>query len=166
MKRMKRVAIALALLTCLLTGCLNKEAKDVFVTPIQSDTETTKFLYTPGTYRGTASGYNGPIEVEVTVSDSKIKSIEIISSSESNYIPESDPTVTEEPDPSDETDPTENPSDEPTSEEVEVVGALDGMINEILLQQSTQIDTVSGATVSCKALLEAIQRALTEAALA
>ena len=111
----------------LLSGCLNKEVKDVFVTPITPEEET-KFLYTPGTYYGQSVGYHGVIEVEVTVSESEIITIEILNHSEQNYLnrPVTDPT-----DPTDE-DTTEVPDDAADAEEVEVLGAIDEIVNKMI----------------------------------
>ena len=44
--------------------------------------------YTAGTYTGTASGHNGPITVEVTVSEDAIEDIAVTESAESAYIGE------------------------------------------------------------------------------
>ncbi len=42
--------------------------------------------YTAGTYTGTGTGYNGPIEVSVTFGDDKIESIEVTSTSETDHV--------------------------------------------------------------------------------
>ena len=36
-------------LVLLLAGCLNTEAKDVYVEPVTKTADTTKFIYNPGT---------------------------------------------------------------------------------------------------------------------
>ena len=44
--------------------------------------------YTPGTYTGTGAGHNGPVTVEVTVSEDSIDDITVAESAESAYIGE------------------------------------------------------------------------------
>ena len=164
----------IVLLIVLLSGCINKEAKEVFVTPVTPEKEN-KFLYTPGTYRGEGSGYNGPIVVEVTVNESKILYIELVSHSEQNYLIDIygnpvDPTIEDEVEDEvdDEvTDETEDEiiEEEIKTEEVEVLGSLDAILNMILLEQTTEVDTITHATVSVNGLKEAVSRALAEAML-
>ncbi|MCF0111189.1 MAG: FMN-binding protein [Erysipelotrichaceae bacterium] len=167
---MKKTA-AVAIVMLILAGCVNKEVKDVFVTPVSTpDVTETKFLYNPGTYRGEANGYNGSIVVEVTVSDSKILSIEIVSHNESDYEIPVTQEVTEPEDPENpEDEPKEEPGEEPLPEEltefVEVLGPMDSIKNIVLSEQTVAVDTISGATVSTKALLDAILRALNAASL-
>ena len=52
-------------------------------------------------------------------------------------------------------------------EDVEVIGKMDTVINEILANQSTSMDAdlYTGATVTVQGLLEAITNAATEASL-
>jgi len=163
------IVIGLLLVT---SGCINREVRDVFVKPVQTTNEI-KFLYTPGTYRGEANGYNGKIVVNVTVTDSKITAIEIVQQKETNYfVDENGVTIGEATD-----DELDNPIDETTEgenietdEEVEpieidVYGEMDGLINMIIVEQTTSVDISSGATISKRGLIEAIQRALTEASL-
>ena len=47
-------------------------------------------IYTPGTYTGTAEGYNGPVALDVTFSDSAITDIQI---KNNHGIHTSDPVV-------------------------------------------------------------------------
>jgi Uncharacterized protein conserved in bacteria len=164
------IVIGLLLIT---SGCINREVKDVFVKPIQNTNEI-KFLYTPGTYKGEANGYNGKIVVSVTVTDSKITAIEILQQQESNYFVDENgvaigETIDDELDnPIDETTEgegteTEGPEVEPT--EIDVFGEMDGLINMIILEQTTNLDLSTGATITKRGLIEAIQRALAEASL-
>lgn len=72
----------LAVLLCLLLaftliGCQSDSAESG-----QSD-EGAEALFTAGTYTGQADGHNGPIAVEVTVSESEITAVEIMSHNES-----------------------------------------------------------------------------------
>ncbi len=60
-------AFAAAVLLVVAAGCSSKDA------------------YKPGVYSATADGNNGPIAVEVTVSKSKIESVKITESSESDF---------------------------------------------------------------------------------
>lgn len=170
---MNKKWILLFLLVFLLSGCLNKEVDEVFVTPVTPEVEN-KFLYNPGTYRAEGTGFNGTIVVEVTVSESKILSIEIISHSEANYLIDQygNPIVDDSDSYWDETDDgvvdeenSEVVEEEIITEEVEVLGAIDTMLNMILLEQTTSVDVISQATTSCNGLKEAVSRALAEAML-
>lgn len=159
-------------LVLLLAGCLNTEAKDVYVEPVTKTADTTKFIYNPGTYEGTGTGYNGTIKVSVTVSESQIKDIVIEQSSEANYIlvkqvetnenTNQDPT-TDENNPGSDADATVAT----TETTIEVVGALDSIVSTILSQQSLTVssDLMTSATVSGNALIDAIRKALNEATL-
>ncbi|MBQ4045438.1 MAG: FMN-binding protein, partial [Lachnospiraceae bacterium] len=84
--------------------------------------------YEDGVYTGQASGYGGPVKVEVTVKDRSIKSVGILSASK------------------------ETPS---------FFNRAKGVINQVLLKQTWEVDTVSGATYSSRGILGAIQNALT-----
>ena len=164
----KRLFIVLCIFV-LLSGCINKEAKEVFVTPIAPEVDN-KFLYTAGTYRGQGNGFHGPIVVDVTVSESKILYIEIVSHDEANYLIDlyGNPIIMDDEVNDEETDETEDEpveEEEIETEEVEVLGALDGVLNMILLEQKTDVDAVTHATVSCNGLKEAISKALAEAML-
>ena len=178
---MKKRCLLVFLFLVLLSGCINKEAKEVFVTPITPEKEN-KFLYNPGTYRGEGNGFHGPIVVNVTVSESKILYIEIESHSEENYLIDmygnpvifddeivDDEILDDEMD-SDQVESEEDDEnaiipDEIETEEVEVLGALDSALSMIVLEQSTNVDVSTHATVSISGLKEAISRALAEAML-
>jgi len=42
--------------------------------------------FTPGTYTGSAQGYNGPVELSVTFSDSAVTGIEVVSEAETGHV--------------------------------------------------------------------------------
>lgn len=183
---MKKRCVLVFLFLVLLSGCINKEAKEVFVTPITPEKEN-KFLYNPGTYRGEGNGFHGPIVVNVTVSESQILYIEIVSHSEENYLVDIygnpvifedefvedefvDEEVNDEETDSDQVESEEDDEnaiipDEIETEEVEVLGALDSALSMIVLEQSTNVDVSTHASVSVNGLKEAISRALAEAML-
>ena len=169
----------------IMCACVNETAQDVFVTPVTLDTETSEYLYKPGTYTGTAQGYSGEITVSVKVNESQILSISIDSYSDNNYQKqivtkvlveeEEDSTSEESTEESSEESSAENKDerDEPQYKEVisyqtvEVYGMMDSVINEVISTQSLDVslDFMTGATVSCSALLSAIQNALSSAML-
>lgn len=83
--------------------------------------------YADGVYTGSASGYRGSTQVEVTVSNGNIQDIEIIS----------------------------------TDDDREYINrAAAVVISSILNAQSTEVDTVSGATYSSYAVINAVADAL------
>lgn len=84
--------------------------------------------YEDGVYTGQASGYGGPVKVEVTVKDKSISSVEILSASK---------------------------------ETASFFNRAKAVIDQVLLKQTWEVDTVSGATYSSKGILGAIQNALT-----
>lgn len=172
---MKKRWLCVVCILVLLSGCMNKEAKEVFVTSVTPITEN-KFLYNPGTYRGEGNGYHGLITVEVTVSESKILYIDVLSHDEANYLIDIYGNPVEENQDEfedvveDETDENVNEDEgiveeEIETEEVEILGAIDGLVNMIMLEQTTNVDAVTHATVTCDGLKEAISRALAEAML-
>ena len=174
----KLLAVCLAGMLCL-GGCMNETAKDVFVTPVRPDATTTSFLYTPGSYTGTGQGYNGPIEVRITVNEANIISIDLVSHNEANYILQKEmmvPVEEGEEESTDEKPVDEDPSGQPAGpkmktviveEPVEVIGRMDTAINEILANQTTnlEMDLYTGATVTVRGLLEAITNASSDASL-
>ena len=84
-------------------------------------------LFTDGVYNGSAAGYRGETEVEVTVENGYIKNIEIIS----------------------------------TGDDMEFFNqAKSSIVTSILSFQSTDVDTVSGATFSSEAIINAVADAL------
>ncbi|MFP4644683.1 MAG: RnfABCDGE type electron transport complex subunit D [Spirochaetales bacterium] len=80
-----------------------------------------------GTYTGVGSGYGGDIELEVTVEDGRITTIEEISHEETQQI---------------------------------WSGAWDELREQILEDQTLDVDTVSGATSSSEGILSALEDAL------
>ncbi len=86
--------------------------------------------FTAGTYTATAMGRKGPVGVEVTFSDDRIESIEVIESHETPRI---------------------------------AAAAFDGLIPTILEYQTLGLDTVTGATFSSMALLNAVEECAKQA---
>lgn len=159
---MKKLTGVVLVFLMMLSGCLNREVKEVYVTPVAPEKEI-KFLYTPGTYHGQSEGYHGVIEVEVVVSESEILSIEVLNHSEQNYLKMPvEPQNPEEENPDDSEDDLEVPQD---AEEVEVLGAIDEIVNLMIYEQSTNVDIITNATESCEGVKEAVHRALAEAML-
>lgn len=74
---------------------MNKKMRSLLLATIVSTfvfaASTQAGTFTPGQYQGTGNGRNGSIEVEVTLSEDKIESVEILSHSESEGI--SDPAI-------------------------------------------------------------------------
>ena len=85
--------------------------------------------YKDGTFYGSATGFGGKIKVKVVIENGKIKSIDIVSNSET-------PTF---------------------------LARAKAVIKAILKKQSTNVDTVSGATYSSKGIMTAVQAALDSA---
>lgn len=97
----------------------------------EEDPEVDGAVYVDGTYTGSAEGYGGDIEVEVTVEDDVISEIEVLSHSETEDIGGD---------------------------------AMDQIIDEAIGQEDTaDIDSISGATVTSDAFKAAIEEALAEA---
>lgn len=92
-----------------------------------ADTFLSSGQYTDGVYMGSAFGYRGTTEVQVTVENGNITNIEILS----------------------------------TDDDMEYFNQIESsIINRILLSQSTDVDTVTGATFSCNAISNAVTDAL------
>ena len=87
--------------------------------------------YKDGTYYGTASGFGGPIRVEVVIKDGKIADIRVIDAS---------------------------------GETGDYLSRAKGVINRILSKGSPNVDSVSGATYSSTGIINAVKRALSQAA--
>lgn len=83
---MKKVLISIlsVLLVLSLVGCSTSKPADK---PEGGDAEA---IYTAGTYKGVGTGFGGTLEVEVTVSDTAIEKIEIVSDSETEGRAETD----------------------------------------------------------------------------
>lgn len=86
--------------------------------------------YIDGTYSGSAQGYGGLIEVEVTVESGNIVRIDVISAD---------------------------------MEDALYLSMAEGLIDDIIAQQDTDVDTVSGATFSSKGIIGAVEDALEDA---
>lgn len=186
MKR-KSSIVYIACVCCLLAGCLNQTAKDVFVTPVTPDEEETSYLYSPGTYTGEAEGYSGVIRVSVTVTDSLITEIQILSILDQDYTASASQqesgadgtsgTATENQDSgnagvaegtgsnAEEQTGEARPDKEP--EVISVQGIVDSLRGMVISRQSTALeaDLYTGATVSGAAFLKAVQNALDKAML-
>ena len=98
-------------------------------------------IYTPGTYRGAALGkktdtQSGQVEVEVTVSESEIVDIRVVTFAQS----------------------LEHNEDASLVSQVK-----DGIPVSIIAEQSLDIDTIVGATLSSCAIKQAVGRALDQA---
>ena len=89
-------------------------------------------IYTAGTYKGTGSGFGGTLEVEVTVSETAIEDIQIVSDSE-------------------------------TAGRAETDDAKEIVIDDIITNGTTEVDGVTGATMTSDAIKEAVAMALAEA---
>ena len=48
--------------------------------------EAAQIAFTPGTYEGTAAGYNGDVVLSVTFTEDAIESIEVVSSAETEHV--------------------------------------------------------------------------------
>jgi fumarate reductase flavoprotein subunit len=140
---MKKRMLALILtfvLAFTLIGCSSKKTDDVSnneptitteptVTVVPSTNGTTN-AFTAGTYQTEVKGHNGPIKVEVVVSDTTIDQITVLESAETETIGQA---------------------------------AMATLTEEIIENQSIGVDTVSGATVSSKAFLSAMEDTLSQA---
>lgn len=89
--------------------------------------------YTDGTYEGSVEGHNGPLSVEVTVTDGDITEVVVLEHEETEGL--ADP-------------------------------ALEDVPAAIVENNSTEVDTVSGATVTSEAVMAAVDNALLEASIA
>lgn len=86
--------------------------------------------YQDGTYTGTAQGFGGEIQAEVTISGGKIDSVKLTGDSETDGIG---------------------------------TNALEQLPDAIVSSQSSDVDAVSGATVSSDGIKEAVNQALSQA---
>lgn len=87
-------------------------------------------LYTPGSYTGTADGYNGPITVTVVVTTDRIESITVDSHSDSENI---------------------------------IQKASDHIAPAIIEANSTDVEPISGATLTSDGYKGAVRAALAQA---
>jgi uncharacterized protein with FMN-binding domain len=86
--------------------------------------------YKDGTYEGSGTGFRGTVKVSVTIKNSKITNIKILSKQD---------------------------------DESFFRRAKSGVVSAILKKQSTNVDTVSGATYSSNGIIEAVRNALKKA---
>lgn len=86
--------------------------------------------YLDGSFQGTGTGFGGDVVVEVTLSDGRIKSVEMISAK---------------------------------GEDSAYLSQAEGLLTMIVVEQSTAVDTVTGATYSSLGILEGVEAALKEA---
>lgn len=85
---------------------------------------------TPGTYTGVAQGFGGALEVSVTLDETSIVDVVVVSNSETPGIGSN---------------------------------AIENLPAGIVAAQSIAVDTIAGCTVSCNAILEAVEQALVAA---
>lgn len=109
MKRILTLSLVLIMVAAVLVGCGGSAS------------------YEDGTYTGEAEAHNGPLTVEVTVTDGEISNVEVTDHVESDGI--ADPAIEQIPD-------------------------------DIVSNNSTDVDSVSGATVTSDAIKEAVDNAL------
>ncbi len=75
------------LLVASAAGCTSTTTTDATASETPTDSPVvTETTFTAGTYTGTATGHNGPVTVEVTVSDTEITDIQVVESSETSGI--------------------------------------------------------------------------------
>lgn len=108
----------------------DREADDESFAKIVEDEAADSTSYKDGTYTGSGMGYNGPVEVEVTIEGSVITEVKVTASDED------DPYYT---------------------------WVLKQIPDAIVEKGSADVDTVSGATTSSKALISAVKDALEKA---
>ncbi len=106
------------------------EQSQVEVEDAEEVTEEVETTYQDGTYTGSASGYNDNIEIELTISEGNIDSIEVLEHAETEDIAEP---------------------------------AFVDLTEAVIEAQSTDVDTISGATGSSEGFLTAVDEALNEA---
>ncbi len=126
----KLINIVLASVMALtFTGCSssNEEASTSTSTPTGTG-------YTAGTYTAEATGHNGTLSVEVTVSDDKIESVNVTSHTETYGIGYG---MKETP--------------------------IEAIPTQIVENQSLAVDTITGATITSAAVVSAVSSALEEA---
>ncbi len=126
----KLINIVLASVMALtFTGCSssNEEASTTTSTPTGTG-------YTAGTYTAEATGHNGTLSVEVTVSEDKIESVNVTSHTETYGIGYG---MKETP--------------------------IEAIPTQIVENQSLAVDTITGATITSAAVVSAVSSALEEA---
>ncbi len=125
----KLINIVLASVMALsFTGCSSNEEAS------SATTESTSGTYTAGTYTAEATGHNGSLTVEVTVSEDKIESVNVTNHTETYGIGYG---LKETP--------------------------IEAIPTQIVENQSLAVDTITGATITSAAVVSAVSSALEEA---
>ena len=125
----KLINIVLASVMALsFTGCSSNEEAS------SATTEPTSGTYTAGTYTAEATGHNGTLSVEVTVSEDKIESVNVTNHTETYGIGYG---LKETP--------------------------IEAIPTQIVENQSLAVDTITGATITSAAVVSAVSSALEEA---
>lgn len=125
----KLINIVLASVMALsFTGCSSNEKTS------SATTEPTSGTYTAGTYTAEATGHNGSLTVEVTVSEDKIESVNVTNHTETYGIGYG---LKETP--------------------------IEAIPTQIVENQSLAVDTITGATITSAAVVSAVSSALEEA---
>ena len=109
------------------------DAKDNATKADSEDAESTddsENIYKDGTYTGSAQGFGGAIEVQVTLKDDEITDIQVTSAS---------------------------------GEDSTYLSQAQSVISSIISAQSTDVDTVSGATFSSTGIINAVIDAIGKA---
>ncbi len=86
-------------------------------------------IYTPGVYNGSAEGFGGKLDVQVTLSSNKIEKVEVTSHNETNGVGSR---------------------------------AVDALPSQIVEKNTPDVEVVSGATISSKAIISAVKDAMKE----
>ena len=111
-------------------SCLNqaKGKEPVVEPPREVRPVPLNYSYYPGVYGSMANGYYGEVQVEVTLSDSIITGIKVVGYPKTEYGNERVPEAIE-----------------------------GGIIDKMLKFQTYEVDTVSGATFTSDAIIEAVK---------
>jgi uncharacterized protein with FMN-binding domain len=104
-------------------------------------------LYKPGEYRASSEGFRGPVTVSVTFSEGMITDVQVVSHTE---------TI-------DETHVAEGAWGDVEEVVPHVIQALSDIPSSIVERQSLEVDTVSGATATSKAIIKAVEKCVKEA---
>lgn len=126
----KRLFVLLMVVAVIFTivGCSNSTKDQEVIT--ESEVQTGKAIFKPGTYTGTGIGNGGKFTVDVTFSETAITEIVIGENKETEGIANN---------------------------------AFERLPRAIIENQSIGVDTISGATITSKAILQAVSDAITKA---
>lgn len=127
MKKLINIVLA-SVMALSFTGCSSNEEAS------SATTEPTSGTYTAGTYTAEATGHNGTVSVEVTVSEDKIESVNVTNHTETYGIGYG---LKETP--------------------------IEAIPTQIVENQSLAVDTITGATITSAAVVSAVSSALEEA---